>query len=136
VIDAYNPDRRFLLNWHFCKPDQTDLQFPDLYRRVGALLAREDGTEAEHAALAAELRDALHPAGRPRLEFTPDQPPDGGWSLPNSVAHWARIFNVGRATMRKMLKGRKVRSRKYSRQSYAIAVDDIPAEHRGRFPGR
>jgi hypothetical protein len=126
MLDAYNPDRQILFDWYMRKPNRADLRHPDLYRRVRALLACEDATETEHTALAAELLDVLDPP-------TAEVAPKGGWSKPLGVAQWAKVFNVGRVTMRKVLKGQRVRNRCLGRQSYVIAIDDIPAEHRGRF---
>ena len=54
MTDAYYRDRQLLLECLLRKPTLVSRHYPDLYRRVGALLAREDGTEAEHAALGAE----------------------------------------------------------------------------------
>ena len=64
---------------------------------------------------------------------TPEEPPPGGWSRRQGVQAWANVFNVSRATMRTMLAEQRVRNMRYGRQSYAVAIDDIPAEHRARF---
>ena len=78
MTDAYYRDRQLLLECLLRKPNLVSRHYPDLYRRVGALLAREDGTEAEHAALgaehaalAAEVQDVLdHVAPRSALTVT------------------------------------------------------------------
>jgi hypothetical protein len=55
------------------------------------------------------------------------------WSQPDTVARWAKAWGVSRRAMGIMLRTGKVRNIRISRQSYQVAIEDIPAPHRRRF---
>jgi hypothetical protein len=55
------------------------------------------------------------------------------WTPPNGVAFWARLFGVNRNTMASWLKQQKYRNECLSRQSYRLAIEDLPPSHRRRF---
>jgi hypothetical protein len=59
--------------------------------------------------------------------------PAVNWSQPAAVKQWTSVFGVSRNTMAVLLKTGKVRSRQLTRQSYQVAIEDIPAAHRRRF---
>jgi hypothetical protein len=59
--------------------------------------------------------------------------PPGGWSICQGVEQWAHVFDVSRATMRRMLQDNRVRYKKLGRQTYLIAIADIPEVHQERF---
>jgi hypothetical protein len=55
------------------------------------------------------------------------------WSQPDQVQRWAKVWGVSRRVMAQLLRAGVVRSRKVNRQTYSVAIDDIPAAHRARF---
>jgi hypothetical protein len=82
---------------------------------VGGLSAFRDFVLARVAASA--------PAATLRLDL----------SRPDTVARWAKVWGVSPRAMGKILRTGQVRSNMISRQSYQVAIEDIPAPQRRRF---
>jgi hypothetical protein len=105
---------------------QTALVVPE-----GEVFIFDSGAVAE-----IELGVELLRATSKKTEGGKEPPPPGGWSTPDSVQRWAKVFNTTPRTMGRMLSNQAVCNRKLSRQSYVIAIDRIPEAHRGRYQAK
>ena len=121
-----------------CYPDLSDSQKEEL-RGVVRLAIRlvltrkhwiPEGRAARERMLSAVARwQAEHPEHESR-EPSADQL---RWSRPDKVSQWAKIWDVTPKVMHAMLASGNVRHKKINRQSYQVAIEDIPAAQQHRF---
>jgi hypothetical protein len=101
-----------------------------------AVRARQPGLTEEDAD-SLTLEDAANMLAAPTSQGvhapTDDKPASADWSRPCRVREWAKIYGVSPRVMGEMLRGDKVRNKKIHRQSYRVALDEIPSSHRQRF---
>jgi hypothetical protein len=55
------------------------------------------------------------------------------WSHPQNPAQWARVFGVSVNTIKRRFAAGTIRNRKLSTKSYIVAVDDLPANEKGKY---
>jgi hypothetical protein len=82
--------------------------------------------------LARSLRVYLELAGH----WVIDAHGEPEWSAPRGVKEWARVFGRSAKTVGRWFSSGRVRVRRLSRQSYQVALDDIPSAHRERERAR